>query len=254
MELDKLVVISNRFKSNFKNLIKPIDVFNKLKSQKIILDLIKMNILTGRDLFYLIFLIYLQNKNNSVDSILKLLTNFTFVIKVGFIDEIEPYDECENCGGIGEKNCFDCGGDGEIDCPECEYHDETCPVCDNFKTLTCPTCNERGMVECENCDGIGESVMYGKVGITRYSFLSVNPKLKDFLLDYVGNVITEDLFFKINDDDLTILIKNDFIITEEYYHDKYEDGDYILHQIFENPSIITVGNSNNITLSYEEYD
>lgn len=254
MELHKLVVISNRFKSNFKNLIKPIDVFNKLKSQKIILDLIRMNKLTGRDLFYLIFLIYLQNKNNSVDSILKLLTNFTFAIEVDFIEEIEPYDDCENCYGTGERVCYDCDGGGEINCPECDDYDETCPVCDNYKTLVCPTCDEGGKVVCENCDGSGESVSYGNVGITRYSFLSINPKLKDFLLDYVGNIINEDLFYKITGDDLTVIIKTDYILTEEYYHDKYEEGEYILHQLFENPSVIKSDNSFNVSLSYEEYD
>lgn len=217
MDSNKLITLSSKLRERYKGFKNSDDIFNGIINDTLITQLLDNKILSSIDLFYLSFLIYLTNKGNSPSTIFKLLKNFTFGVRVDFIDNDTPTTECDYCYG-----------DGVVDCQECNGE------------FSCDVCDSGGSVECPQCEAYGEVDLDNNNSITSTYFLSINPKLRDFLLDYEGEKISEDSYFKIIEDVLTIKININYYVSDEYYGE-YEVGDYILSDVVENPSVVRIG-------------
>lgn len=146
MEIYRIGILASKLKERYKGYDNPTGIYLNLKNDMFVSPLLKDGRLSGLDLFYLIFMIYLLNQGKSGDSILNLLQNFTFGFKVSVILESDPDVECDSCSGTGELECDSCYGAGTRECDECDGTGEK----------SCDTCDGEGRVDCDTCDGTGE--------------------------------------------------------------------------------------------------
>lgn len=287
MEISRVIILSTKLKGLFKNADNPTYVYNEMRNNKFISELLSNNRLNSKDFTYLIFLVFLQNKGMSVDEIVKMLKGL-FGFFILNIESDNPSVECDLCGGSGEweceecygngnitcnncdgngmneldcndcgstgviecsdcngsgeeeegESCGNCDGDGERDCSDCDgkgYINVECDYCDGDGEFECDYCNGEGKYDCNECEGTGDVVKEGHNEISEYVYLSINNQLKNRLIDLEEkSKVSEDFYFKITEDKLSILIQLNDEITDELYDD-FEVGDYVFYEMSENP-------------------
>lgn len=183
MEKNKLLSFASKLKNKYKNVESSTELYNLLKGNDLINEILGENILTPEDFIYLIFMIFLLNKGNEPNSVLRFISNSLFGFKIYYIVESEPEVECDECHGSGEQSCDECdgglvtcrncGGDKEVECSECdgdgrvdcgtcngsgESEDGSeCPDCDSTGLEQCSRCNGTGNVRCDYCWGQGDN-------------------------------------------------------------------------------------------------
>jgi hypothetical protein len=214
MDISKISIIALKLKRRYINK-KPDEIYHKLMVDPIFTPILNYNKISGIHLIYLVFILYLSNQGNSINTILKLLQNFTFGFKVYNILESVPLVACEYCDGYG---MFDCDN------------------CNRYNDTDCEKCNDTGSVACHNCDGDGDVEKINHNSVEIYSFISVSTKLKDLLIDYENEKINQSVIDSIRNNVLTIQIYNEELVIDDFYDD-YQVDDMVLGSIDENPTL-----------------
>lgn len=177
--------------------------------------------------------------------------------------------DCSNCDGSGEISCDYCGSDGEVECNVCDGNGEddegdSCNKCYGDGVLTCGDCNGKGDVKCEDCGGSGSNDCdycdgLGKYECTQcdgsgyvnqedshsvieYYYVSINPKFKiNFTSIDENEKISNEFAENLSSDKLTILVKTNEDITEDFYGDFYEN-DFVFYSLNEEPKLYFINN------------
>lgn len=218
------------------------DIKNEIRNDNFLsLYLSKLN---GSEELYLIFSIYLYNKNGdaakSVKYVLENLKGYRFQVfeLAGF-----KLEECGNCYGYGREDCDYCDGSGTEDCRECDGEgvvtcdycggsgeDEdgqrcetcngdshvTCEDCQGRGSYTCNSCGGDGHFECSECDGSGE--------------VETNEQLVDDFKDLIYTLNDLDLIF--NEDDLvTPNIYDNRVLKQPYFRNRQFESENTIEDI-----------------------
>jgi hypothetical protein len=135
------------------------NIYSQVKSDEL------MRILTSRlsesDLYKVIFISFLMNKNMELSQIEKIVTNDLLLFKLTNYDNPSTKrDSCDDCYGYGNIDCNNCDGGGDIICASCDGSgNEECKECDgsgeDSEGESCSSCSGDGNEECKECDGDG---------------------------------------------------------------------------------------------------
>jgi len=146
------------------------DIKNEIHNDEFLsLYLSKLN---GSEELYLIFSIYLYNKNgDAAKSVKYVLENLKGYFFSEFENDGYKLEDCGNCYGHGREDCDYCDGSGTEDCRECDGEGvvtcddcggsgededgQRCETCNGDSHVTCEDCQGRGSYTCDSCGGDG---------------------------------------------------------------------------------------------------
>ena len=149
------------------------------------------NLLTGKQIIILSFLINGLNRTEDVSSLYEQIIGNMFVFSTVEVEDENPEEGCSSCGGDGSLRCDECNGHGEVECEECggdgeiysSYEDGggSCDTCQGGGRVECDQCFGEGHDECYECDGSGYQSKYGYVTITQDYYVSYDTKIYSLL-------------------------------------------------------------------------
>ena len=149
------------------------------------------NLLTGKQIIILSFLINGLNRTEDIDSLYKQIVGNMFVFSTVEVEDEDPEDGCQSCGGDGNYRCDECNGNGEVECEDCdgdgviyssdEDGEGTCDTCQGGGRVECEQCDGEGSERCQECDGSGSVSKYGYVTITQDYYVSYDTKIYSLL-------------------------------------------------------------------------
>jgi len=144
------------------------------------------------------------------------------LVYIEFISIDKEYDvvECGVCSGNRRIECGDCGGDGV----------------DDENGEPCNTCDGEGEETCYQCNGKGEVRDFDSQQVELIKFLTYNQEIINYLRN-VGEkeVIDSDMLSTYYDDEETMFLDSDYLISEE--HEDFSEGDVVLETFDMNPKI-----------------
>lgn len=162
------------------------------------------NLLTGKQIIILSFLINGLNRTEDISSLYEQIIGNMFVFSTVEVEDGDPEDGCQSCGGDGNYRCDECNGNGEVECEECDGDGEiyssdedgggTCDTCQGGGRVECNQCYGEGSETCHDCDGSGSISKYGYVTITQDYYVSYDTKIYSLLEtkdveDFMGSEI-----------------------------------------------------------------
>lgn len=257
MNLEKIKILSTKFKNKFKKAENPKIIFYDLRE-----NIFKYNThlkFSETELVGLSFMIFLLNQGWHENKIVNQISNFMYIFEISEILNI-AMDTCDRCDGGGEITCHECVGYGWVECGECrgekeiecdecdgsgEIEDENCYNCGGDGFENCPTCMGQGEIkcdtchgtqftECDKCDGTGEIELLGYFEVQEFIFFSLNPKIKE-KLDYLDlNSIIDDEFFDVIENDKYTILTNQINIKTSEFTKLADIGDFVFSDINEN--------------------
>ena len=149
------------------------------------------NLLTGKQIVVLSFLINGLNRTEDISSLYEQIIGNMFVFSTVEVEDEDPEDGCQSCGGDGNYRCDECNGNGEVECEECDGDGEiyssdedgggACDTCQGGGRVECNQCYGEGSETCHNCDGSGSISKYGYVTITQDYYVSYDTKIYSLL-------------------------------------------------------------------------
>jgi len=199
--------------------------------------------LNGSEELYLIFSIYLYNKNGdaakSVKYVLENLKGYRFQV---FVLSGYKHEECERCNGYGQEECDYCDGSGNEECRECDGSGkETCDSCDGDGEIDgedCSQCGGSGDVSCSSCGGEGSETCDYCSGDGHFEcsecYGSGEVETDELLVDESKDLIytLNDLDLIFNEDDLvTPNIYDNRVLKQPYFRNKQFEGEYSIEDI-----------------------
>ena len=149
------------------------------------------NLLTGKQIIILSFLINGLNRTEDISSLYEQIMGNMFVFSIVEVEDETPEDGCQSCGGDGKLRCNNCNGNGEVDCEDCDGDGEIyssdedgggpCDTCQGGGRVECEQCGSEGEETCQECDGSGSISKYDYVTITQDYYVSYDTKIYSLL-------------------------------------------------------------------------
>lgn len=149
------------------------------------------NLLTGKQIIILSFLINGLNRTEDIDSLYEQIIGNMFVFSTVEVEDGDPEVGCPSCGGDGNSRCDDCNANGEVECEDCDGEGEiyssdqdgggSCNTCQGGGRVECEQCDGEGIKSCQECDGSGSISKYGYVTITQDYYVSYDTKIYSLL-------------------------------------------------------------------------
>lgn len=222
-------------------------------------------ILSPEDVLIYSFMIPKFKEGVDLNGLYEVIKFFLTGIAIGQVEEHNPEEQCDECGGTGDITCSDCGGDGSYECGNCDgkgefecyecdgegedSEGETCSSCQGSGMVDCETCDGNGNINCESCDGFGQNscsncdsngkIRYDdSVKVYNMTCITYHPELVEKFVDLdYGDSLSDDDLNKLFKTNTTIVIKGYDSIEDDNILVEKDDEDWFFETELKNPKL-----------------